>query len=93
MAIQIILYIIKNICLLVKALKLVLLLIVCIFSFGNVCFQMEGPNARSSRPRSLKEFTPLFKGSYWECDFLLTAGCCKIKLQTQRGAEVCSQGS
>ena len=61
MAIQIILYIIKNIRLLVKALKLVLLLIVCIFSFGNVCFQMEGP---FFRPRSLKEFTPLFKGSY-----------------------------
>ena len=92
MAIQIILYIIKNICLLVKALKLVLLLIVCIFGFGNVCFQMEGPNGRSSRPRSLKEFTPLFKGSYWECLLLIT-GCCKIKLQTQRGAEVCSQGS
>ena len=92
-AIQIVPYIIKNIRLLMKALKLVPLLIVCIFCFGNICFQMEG---QFSRLRSLKEFTPLmFRSSYWEWDFLLIAGCCKIKLQTQRvqTAEVCSQGS
>ena len=81
-AIQIVPYIIKNIRLLMKALKLVPLLIVCIFCFGNICFQMEG---QFSRLRSLKEFTPLmFRSSYWEWVFLLIAGCCKIKLQTQR---------
>ena len=81
-AIQIVPYIIKNIRLLMKALKLVPLLIVCIFCFGNICFQMEG---QFSRLRSLKKFTPLmFRSSYWEWVFLLIAGCCKIKLQTQR---------
>ena len=92
-AIQIVPYIIKNIRLLMKALKLVPLLTVCIFCFGNICLQMEG---QFSRLWSLKEFTPLmFRSSYWEWDFLLIAGCCKIKLQTQRvqTAEVCSQGS